>query len=418
MIPHSLALALALVGLAATLAVAIAQPPWVSEAVVAVLATVVLVATGAVSLGSAAHAAGDLAPTIGFLAALLLLADGCRREGLFDALGTIMARGAQDSPRRLLAYVFIVASGVTAALGLDPTIVLLTPVVFATATRLRMTPTPYVYACAHLANSASLPLPISNLTNLLAFHASRLSFLHFAALMALPTLGAIGVEWVVLTRFFAADLGRPHQSEAAPAWPHLPRFALGVLNATLLGFLVSSPFGVDPLWIAAAGAMAITIPALRQRAETPRAVLHAVEPSFLVFVLGLGVIVAAASANGLATAVHAVLPAGQSLPDLLQIAAVSAILANLVNNLPAILILAPALAPFGHGPVLAALVGVNVGPNLTYAGSLATLLWRNILRAEDTDVNLSEFLRLGAMTVPAGLAVATLLLWSIMRTGI
>jgi arsenical pump membrane protein len=415
---HSLALALALVGLAATLAVAIARPPWLSEAVVAVLAAAVLVATGAVSVDGAARAAGNLAPTIGFLAALLLLADGCRREGLFDALGTIMARGAQDSPRRLLAFVFVVAAAVTAALGLDPTIVLLTPVVFTTATRLRMTPTPYAYACAHLANSASLPLPISNLTNLLAFHASGLSFLHFAALMALPTMGAIAVEWVVLTRFFAAELGRPHESEAPPAWPHLPPFALAVLNATLVGFVVGSPFGINPLWIAMAGAAAITIPALWRWAETPCAVVRAVEPSFLVFVLGLGIIVTAASTNGLATAVHTVLPAGGSLPDLLGIAAVSAVLANLLNNLPAILILAPALAPDGHGPVLAALVGVNVGPNLNYAGSLATLLWRNILRAEDTEVNLSEFLRLGAATVPAGLVVATLLLWSIMRTGI
>jgi arsenical pump membrane protein len=81
-------------------------------------------------------------------------------------------------------------------------------VVFATATRLQISPTPDVYACAHLANSASLLLPISNLTNLLAFHASGLSFTHFAALMALPTAAAIAVEWLVLNRFFAAELGR------------------------------------------------------------------------------------------------------------------------------------------------------------------------------------------------------------------
>lgn len=106
----------------------------------------------------------------------------------------------------------------------------------------------------------------------------------------------------------------------------------------------------------------ITAPTLLRRTATSRGVVRALEPPFLVFVFGLGVIVAAANYNGLATGIHGVLPSGQSLSDLLIIAALSAVLANLLNNLPAILILAPALAPIGHGPVLAALIGVNIGP--------------------------------------------------------
>lgn len=409
---ETLALGLALVGLAATLAVAVTRPPWLSEAVVAFVAAASLVAVGAISIDHARHAAGELASTIGFLAALLLLAEGCRREGLFDALGAIMARGSRGGPRRLLALVFVVASSVTVTLSLDPTIVLVTPLVFATAMRLRMSPKPYVYACSHLANSASLLLPISNLTNLLAFRASGLSFTHFAALMALPTAAAIAVEWVVLTRFFAAELDRARETvRAEAAAVAFPRFALVVLGATLVGFLLSSPFEIEPVFIALAGAAAITLPALARKTTTPRALVYAVHPSFLIFVLGLGIIVAAASDDGLATAVHSVLPVGDSLLDLLCIAVASAVLANLVNNLPAILILAPIAATDGHGAVLAALIGVNVGPNLTYIGSLATLLWRRILRAEGTEVDLAEFLRLGAITVPLGLGASTLLLW-------
>ena len=415
---ESLDLALALIGLAATLSVAIARPPWLPEAVVAVVVAAGLVAVGAVSVDHAREAVDHLAPTIGFLAALLLLADGCRREGLFDALGSVMARGSRASPRRLLALVFAAASGVTIALGLDPTIVLLTPVVLATATYLRMSPKPDVYATAHLANSASLLLPISNLTNLLAFSVTGLSFTHFAALMMLPTVAAIAVEWVVLTRFFAAELGRPVEQDVAPEAQRLPRFALVVLSATLVGFLVGSPLGIQPIWVAAAGAAAITVPALVRRAEGAGDVVRALEPSFLVFVLGLGVIVVAASDNGLASAVGAVLPGGTSLPALLGIAAISALLANVVNNLPAILIIAPVAAMSGDVAVAAALVGVNVGPNLTYAGSLATLLWRRILQAEDTEVNLGEFLRLGAATVPAAIAASTLMLWSVTQVGL
>ena len=139
--------------------------------------------------------------------------------------------------------------------------------------------------------------------------------------------------------------------------------------------------------------------------------MRAAEPGFLVFVLGLGVIVAAASENGLESAVEALVPSGESLPQLLLIALVGALLANLVNNLPATLILVPVAAAAGPGAVLAVLIGVNVGPNLTYVGSLATLLWRRILHREDTDVEGAEFLRLAALTVPAGIVAATILLW-------
>jgi arsenical pump membrane protein len=410
-VTDGLALALALLVLAATLAVAVARPPYLSEAVAASAGGLLLVIVGAIGLSGAGDALRDLGPTIGFLAAMLLIAEGCRREGLFDAMGALMARGSRGSPQRLLVFVFAIAAAITAVLSLDATIVLLTPVVFATAARMRTSAKPYVYACAHLANSASLLLPVSNLTNLLAFHDSKLSFLRFGVLMVLPTMAAVGVEWVVFRRFFAVDLERPRHAGQRPARPELPRFAVAVLALTLAGFALSSVVGIEPVWFAAAGAVAITIPALLRKTATPATLVRASEPGFLIFVLGLGVIVQAASVNGLDTAVRAVLPTGSSLPALLAIAGLSALLANLVNNLPATLMLVPVTAVAGTGPVLATLVGVNVGPNLTYVGSLATLLWRRVLRAEDSDVELGEFLRLGALTVPPALVAATALLW-------
>ena len=135
-----------------------------------------------------------------------------------------MAVGARGEPRRLLALVFAAAAGTTAVLSLDATVVLLTPVVFATAARLRVSPRPHVYACSHLANSASLLLPVSNLTNLLALQASDLSFLRFAGLMTLPWLAALAVEWSVLAGAFRGELepvrhapGRAQRAGRAPA---------------------------------------------------------------------------------------------------------------------------------------------------------------------------------------------------------
>jgi arsenical pump membrane protein len=404
------ALAVALVVLAVTLAAAVAHSRRLPQALAAGGGAALLVAVGAIGFTPALDALRALAPTVGFLAALLAIAEGARREGLFDALGALMARGSRGSPRRLLALVVVIASAVTAVLSLDATVVLLTPIVFVTATRLRTRSRPHVYACAHLANSASLLLPVSNLTNLLAFHASRLSFIRFAGLMALPTLGVVLVEWLVLRRFFAADLGRSrHFAGQTLAPPRLPRFATAVLALTLAGFALSSLAGIAPVWVAIAGA--ISLPALAARTTSSLALARTVEPGFLVFVLGLGVIVAAASAAGLDSAVREVLPIGTTFPDLLAIAALSAVLANLVNNLPATLMLIPVAVAGGPGGVLAVLIGVNIGPNVTYVGSLATLLWRRVMHAQEADVELGVFLRLGALTVPAAIVTATVLLW-------
>jgi arsenical pump membrane protein len=337
-----------------------------------------------------------------------VLADGCRRAGLFDALGATMSAGAVGRPRRLLAMVFIAAAGTTAVLSLDATVVLLTPVVFATASRLRTSPRPHMYACSHLANSASLLLPVSNLTNLLAFQASGLAFTRFGALMALPWVAAVAIEWVVLNRVFGGELGH---SAAAPRdrgeRPALPLFALVVVAAMLAGFLVSSLVGIAPVWVAAAAALVMAVYNRPATVELARAA----EPAFLVFVLALGVIVQGASQHGLSSAVDSLLPHGTGLPALLAIAALSAAIANLVNNLPATLIILPVAAASGPGAVLAMLVGVNVGPNLTYVGSLATLLWRRIVHAHDETVDIGEFVRLGALTVVPALLTSTVALW-------
>ena len=403
--------AVALVALAASLTAAVARWRRAPDWAVAVAAAVVVVLVGALSVHDARTALGRLGPTVGFLAALLVLADACRRAGVFDALGALMAFGSRRRPGRLLAMVFLAAAGTTAVLSLDATIVLLTPIVFATAARLPASPRPHVYACSHLANSASLLLPVSNLTNLLAFAAAGVSFTRFAALMALPWLVAIAVEWIVLSRVFADDLrsaAAPVAGQRAEERPALPVFALAVIALTLLGFGISSIVGVAPVWFAAAGAVVLT---LRRPPDSLTSLVSAAEPTFLVFVLALGVVVTAAGNHGLSSVVDSLLPHGASLPALLGVAAVSAVLANMVNNLPATLIIVAVVSASAPGAVLAMLIGVNVGPNLTYVGSLATLLWRRIVHAHDEDIDTREFLKLGALTVPAALVASTVALW-------
>jgi arsenical pump membrane protein len=413
-VPGPIAETLAVLLLVATLVCAVVRPRGWPEAVFAVPAALLLLLPGVLSLSQAGAEARSLGPTIGFLAAVLVLADMCDRYGLFEAAGTWMAAGSRGKPVALLALVFIAASVVTAVLGLDATVLLLTSVVLTTVARLRLRAKPHAYACTHLANSASLLLPVSNLTNLLAFRASGLSFARFGAIMALPWLAAIAVEWIVLRRFFATDLVGRSETEVAIPLP-IPVFASVVLALTLVGFFVASILHVNPAFAAFGGAVILAVPALVHRRVRVRDMGLSLDVPFLAFVLALGLVVKAVSLHGLSSLVVHLVPGGTSLGSLLLVAAIAAVLANLINNLPAVLLLLPAAAAAGPGVVLAVLIGVNAGPNLTYVGSLATLLWRRVLRKRGEELPASEFLRLGVVTVPPVLLASTVALWVSLR---
>jgi arsenical pump membrane protein len=156
----------------------------------------------------------------------------------------------------------------------------------------------------------------------------------------------------------------------------------------------------------------LAVRGLAKRRVSPVSLVRVADLPFLLFVLGLGIVVKAVVGNGLGRALVPLLPGGTSWPALLATAALAAALANVCNNLPAVLVLLPLAAPSGAGAVLAVLLGVNIGPNLTYTGSLATLLWRRILRRHGSAPDLGEFTRLGLLTVPAGLLIAVLMLWA------
>lgn len=403
--------------LVAVLAVAVGRPRGLPEAVGAVPGAALLVAVGVVPWHDAWAEMRSLLPVVGFLAAILVLSRLCEVEGLFAAAGEVLGRVSRGSPHRLLAGVFVLAAPVTAVLSLDATAVLLTPVVLATAAGLRMRPRPHVYACAHLANTASVLLPVSNLTNLLALRASGLGFAGFTARMALPWLAVIATEYLVLRRFFAADLreSRAPAVEAAhprPAAGPVPRRGTVLLVvATLAGFVVAAVLGVPPVWAALAGCVVLAVGALRRRVTTAGDLARAANLPFVAFVLGLGVVVRGVVPALDGVAVH-LLPHGTSWPALLAVAAVAAVAANLVNNLPAVLLLAPLAASVGGAPtVLAVLLGVNLGPNLTYVGSLATLLWRRIVTDHGHAPGVGEFTVVGAASVVATLVTGTAALW-------
>ncbi len=401
----------AVVMLVVVLGFAVVRPRGLPEAVAAVPAALVVLLTGALGWDQAWAEVGHLFPVVAFLAAVLVISELCDADGLFRYAGALMAARSRGDAHRLLVFVFALAAGVTAVLSLDATVVLLTPVVFATASRMGVRPKPHAYACTHLANAGSLLLPVSNLTNLLAMSAAGLTFVSFAGLMALPWLAVLAVEYLAFRLFFASDLSIPATNPEPPQVPPLPRFSAIVLAATLAGFVAASLLHIEAAWVALAGALVMLVRAVRVKQVTVRDLPGFINLGFLAFVLCLGIVVTAVVEGGLGAAIGRIVPSGGSLVSLLLWAGLAALLANLVNNLPAVLVLLPFASESGAGAVLAVLIGVNVGPNLTYVGSLATLLWRRIVHAHDHETPIQEFTLLGLLATPVAIVVGVLALW-------
>ena len=405
------ALAVSVVVLVAALLSALTVPRRMPPAAVAATGTVLLVSVGLVPWADAATAVRQIAPPVGFLVLILLLGHLAGREGVFTWAAAVTAQRAGSSSL-LLARVVVLAAVVTATLSLDATVVLLVPVVLATATRLQVPSRPYSYAAGHLANSASLLLPVSNLTNLLAFAATGLSFAHFTGLMLAPWLAAVGVEYLLLRRFFRADLAEIRAGRSAEV-PSPPLGALTLVGLTVAGCGVASAVGISPLWPAALGVAILAVRQLVTRTSHVGDLVAAANPSLVVFVLGLAVIVLAVRRNGVDLLAATILPTGHDWADLLGVAGIAAVAANLLNNLPATLTLLPVAALNGSATVLALLIGVNIGPNLTYIGSLANLLWRRGLNGSAPDAR--TFSAVGLGTVPLTLVAATTALWAVLQ---
>jgi arsenical pump membrane protein len=354
-----------------------------------------------------------LLPVVAFLAGILVVAEVCAVEGVFAAVGAAVARASRRDPRRMLQLTFVAAAVTTAVLSLDATVVLLTPVVAAAATSTLTSSRPVVLACARLANSASLLLPVSNLTNLLALPSlPTVSFLGFAALMAPVWLSVLVVEYVGHRLYFAGDLARPPTGEAVTDDVRLPVVPLVVVGVMLVAFAALSPLHVQPGWVACIAAVVLSGYALVRRRISVVSVARATHLSFALFVLCLGVVVAGLADTFLGEAVRSALPDGTGLGALVVVALVATVLANVVNNLPATLLLVPLVAPHGVTAVLAALIGLGAGSNLTYTGSLANLLWRRTVYRHGGHASARDFHAVSALVTLPAVLIAVAVLWA------
>jgi len=349
-----------------------------------------------------------------FLIGMMGLAAYARLGGVFDWIATVAVAAARGSRLRLLAIVYVAGIGTTALLSNDATIVVLTPAVIDALRRFEAPPPAYVMACALVANAASFILPIANPSNLLVFAGGMPALGTWLAIFGLPSVAALAITFAVLVAWFRADLRAPATVRAttAVATPH--RTAVIVL-LVVAAIVVTTSARQGPLGLAAfACATAAWLIALaRSRGEALR-MLGRISWRVVVLTAALFVIVGAVNAHGGLAATRAALAWCTAFAQpwsQLAVGATIALASNVANNLPVGLSLGETL-PLAHvaPPVLhAALIGVNLGPNATVNGSLATLLWLAIIQRERIDISPLRFAAVGtAATIPA-LAAAILL---------
>lgn len=390
--------------------------PWrLPEAVWAALGAVLLVVLGAIPWRAAAAAVGEGTDVYLFLIGMMLLAELARREGLFDTLAALAVHWSGGSQRRLFALVYGAGILVTVFLSNDATAIVLTPAVYAATKAAKAEPLPYLFICAFIANAASFVLPISNPANLVLFGSHMPPLAAWLGQFALPSLLSIGTTFAVL-RFTQRKTLRGN----LPVDITVPVLRVGGwltlcgIGGTAIVLLAASAFGRDlglPTFIA--GSLTAVIVLLRKR-EAPWAVLRDVSWSVLPLVAGLFVLVEGLARTGVIHAMAVALAdwgarsaAGAAFGGGLLVALAS----NIMNNLPVGLIASSALRDMGSGGTQsglagALLIGVDLGPNLSITGSLATILWLLALRREGQIVGFWRFLRLGALVMPPALILA------------
>lgn len=400
-------------GIAALTTLGVIARPWrVPEFVWALAGAALLIALQLISWRAALGAAAKGLDVYFFLVGMMLLAEVAREQRLFDWLAAQAVRHSRGSAGRLFLIVYSVGTVVTVLMSNDATAVVLTPAVYAATRAARVEPLPYLLVCAFIANAASFVLPISNPANLVVFGARLPPLVDWLAQFTLPSLAAIAATYLALRLTQRHALRGTVATEIA--LPPLSRgglFAAAGIAATALVLIAASALGLDlglPTFAAGVAVAAVVLLVTRTRL---RPIVEGVAWSVLPLVAGLFILVEGLNAAGAVPALAQVLKAAAAAAPMATAWASGlgiALGANLINNLPMGLIAATAgeAAELPARVTRAVLIAVDLGPNLSVTGSLATILWLIALRREGEHVSALSFLKLGLLVMPPALVLA------------
>ncbi len=385
----------------------IAEVYWISAG------ALLLMALRQVPLQLAGKAIGEGSDVYLFLTGMMLLSELAREHGVFDWLSAAAIKRSNGSCTRLFTLVYGIGTLVTIFMSNDATAVVLTPAIMSAVRKAKVEPLPYLFVCALIANAASFVLPISNPANLVVFHGGAMPPLgRWLMSFGVPAILSIATTYGVMRLVYRKDLRSciEEKIEAEPLKSE-GKLVLGGLVLMILTLLTASTLKKDLGLPACLAALAITAAVSIKSKSSPAKLAREISWSTLVLVGGLFIMVDAVESIGALKLTQSWLAAAQTLAPPLAALIVGFVVAvgnNLVNNLPLGLIAGGTLqAAHIQGLIShAVLIGVDLGPNLSITGSLATILWLLALRKEQLDVSFWAFLKVGAIAMPAALLVS------------
>lgn len=409
---------LVLLIVAATLILMLVRPRGITEAWVSAGGALAILAIRIVPVATVPHVIGETSDVLLFLAGMMLLTGIAERAGVFDVLAEGCVHLARERGRLLFINLFVLGALVTATLSLDVTIIMLTPTVYALTSRHKLDALPFLFSCAFVANTASLVLPVSNLTNLLVYERFDMGFGNFVSVMWWPNLVAAMANllvflWIFRHRIparFSASNG-DKESLAIDRW----LITNGVVVAATLVAIFAFGLANKPLWWASVGGAGIlTMLATASGRVRIAQMVRDLSPGIFVFIVSMTIVVDGFQRTWLV---------GRTIPfpegvfgAVVTGIAGGAIGSNIVNNVP-MTVLALSLIERAHPPVQTALaygtlVGTNIGPALTTYGSLATMIWLTSIRRRGIEISTREYMKVSLITVPIVLVAtgATLLI--------
>jgi arsenical pump membrane protein len=416
-IPHLSTVLIWTISLASILCMLL-RPRRIAEAYWACGGGILLILTRLIPSLQAAHAVYEGLDVYLFLTGMMILAELAREEGIFDWVADVAAQHARNSPGRLFVLIYLVGTLVTALLSNDATAVVLTPAVLAVARRVKVDPKPYLLACAFIANAASFIFPISNPANLVIFDQHMPPLGMWLRIFLLPSsvsilLTFLCLRWVSRKELRGEMWGEVKRvslsTEGKRALVGLALAAVALVSSSALGLSLGAP-------TCCAAVFAMAVVAWRDR-SIPLKVAKGVSWSVLPLVAGLFVIVEALHTAGLlrlGLAGLRELVATSTWVAKGTAALVVALLSNGMNNLPVGLMSGAAIRHAQETRIVAhaILIGVDLGPNLSVTGSLATILWLIVLRREKVEITAWEFFKIGMIAMPVALIGSLLVLWN------
>jgi arsenical pump membrane protein len=356
-----------------------------------------------------------------FLLALMLFSALLDQSGFFEWAAIHAARAANGSCRKLFRNVFLIGALITAFLSLDTTAIILTPIVLSFIHRLKLQAKPFVIACAFVSNTGSLLLPVSNLSNLLFQNAFQISFSSFALHMVAVQIIAVALNYWIFVGLFANSMPKTYEQNLPVASSIIKdaayfRGALVALTLVLVGYFFGPQAHIQPYIVATCGCGMLAILGLWRRQLDLAKVSRDVSWSLFPFVIGLFVVMRGVENLGLAKTLASwlALIGDNSFWQIIANAFAAGIGSNLINNIPMSLLSISVLKQLhlaGNTSQFGALLGCNLGPNLTIVGSLATMLVINAARKRGEDVGAWDFFKAGIIVTPVLLLACSICLW-------